>query len=134
MTRLIFPFVAWLGCLGTPVRAQSARPAHPGVIVVQMVERVPYGIAFDPVRVPAQPGDTVRFVQAGRMPHNVEFRSVPAAADLGELRLGPMLTSVGQTYDVVIDGRFPPGKYVYVCSPHEVLGMAGIIYVGERSR
>jgi len=104
------------------------------VIVVQMVERVPYGIAFDPIRVHAQPGDTVRFVQAGRMPHNVEFKSVPAAVDLGELRLGPTLTSVGQTYDVVIDGRFPPGKYVYVCSPHEVLGMAGIIYVEKRSR
>ena len=133
MTRLI-PFVALVGCLGTPVCAQSAPPAHPGVIVVQMVERVPYGIAFDPIRVHAQPRDTVRFVQAGRMPHNVEFKSIPAATDLGELRLGPMLTSVGQTYDVVIDARFPPGKYVYVCTPHEVLGMAGIIYVDERSR
>jgi len=99
-----------------------------------MVERLPYGIAFDPIRVTAQLGDTVRFVQLGGMPHNVEFRSVPTAADLGPQRFGPTLVSVGQTYDVVIDGRFPPGKYVYVCTPHEVLGMAGIIYVAATSR
>ncbi|PYO97944.1 MAG: hypothetical protein E6K55_14160 [Gemmatimonadetes bacterium] len=135
VARLAF-VAALIGCLGSPVGAQSPPPppARPRVIVVRMVERVPYGIAFDPVRVSAQPGDTVRFVQAGGMPHNVEFRSVPMAADLGELRVGPMLVSVGQTYDVVIDGRFPPGKYVYVCTPHEVLGMAGIIYVEERPR
>ena len=91
---------AVIGCLGSPGGAQSAPPAPPArprVIVVRMVERVPYGIAFDPVRVTAQPGDTVRFVQAGGMPHNVEFRSVPAAADLRETRVGPTLVSVGQT-------------------------------------
>jgi plastocyanin len=132
-----------IGCLGSPVGAQSAPPAPPAspapppsptpprVIVVRMVERVPYGIAFEPARVRAQAGDTVRFVQAGGLPHNVEFRSIPAAADLGERRVGPMLVSVGQTYDVVIDRRFLPGKYVYVCTPHEGFGMAGIIYVQE---
>ena len=135
------PLVALLiGCLGSPGGAQSAPPATPAlaapprVIVVRMVERVPYGIAFEPARVSAQPGDTVRFVQAGGMPHNVEFRSIPTAADLGELRVGPMLVSLGQMYDVVIDGRFLPGKYVYVCTPHEGFGMAGIIYVPERPR
>jgi len=133
MSRLAF-VGAWIGCFGSPMGAQSAPPARPSVIVVRMVERVPYGIGFDPVRVTVQPGDTVRFVQAGRMPHNVEFRSVPATADLGEARFGPTLVSVGQTYDVIIDRGFPPGKYVYVCTPHEVLGMAGIIYVQERSR
>ncbi len=135
------PLVALLiGCLGSPGGAQSVPPATPAlsapprVIVVRMMERVPYGIAFEPARVSAQPGDTVRFVQAGGMPHNVEFRSIPTAADLGELRVGPMLVSLGQTYDIVIDGRFLPGKYVYVCTPHEGFGMAGIIYVPERPR
>src|SRR5439155_7735178 len=49
---------AVIGCLGSPGGAQSAPPAPPArprVIVVRMVERVPYGIAFDPVRVTAQP-------------------------------------------------------------------------------
>ncbi|PYP26623.1 MAG: hypothetical protein DMD55_10245 [Gemmatimonadetes bacterium] len=129
MTRSTCGIITILGLIGSPVGAQSAPPASPHVIVVHMVERLPYGIAFDPIRVTAQLGDTVRFVQLGGMPHNVEFRSVPTAADLGPQRLGPTLVSVGQTYDVVVDGRFPPGKYVYVCTPHEVLGMAGIIYV-----
>ena len=139
MTRLAF-VAALIGCLGSPVGAQSAPPAPPAppvpprVTVVRMVERVPYGIAFEPARVTALPGDTVRFVQAGGMPHNVEFRSIPAAVDLGERRVGPMLVSIGQTYDIVIDGRFLPGKYVYVCTPHEGFGMAGIIYVPERPR
>jgi len=131
--------VAILSCIGKPVGAQSAPPAPPPpvpprVTVVRMVERVPYGIAFEPARVSAQPGDTVRFVQAGGMPHNVELRSITTAADLSELRVGPMLVSVGQTYDIVIDGRFLPGKYVYVCTPHEGFGMAGIIYVEEGAR
>ena len=131
--------VAILSCIGRPVGAQSAPPAPPPrttprVIIVRMVERVPYGIAFEPARISAQPGDTVRFVQAGGMPHNVEFRSIPAAVDLGELRVGPMLVTIGQTYDIVIDGRFLPGKYVYVCTPHEGFGMAGIIYVEEGAR
>jgi len=126
--------ITLLGLIGSPAGAQAAPPASPRVIVVHMVERLPYGIAFDTIRVTAQLGDTVRFVQLGGMPHNVEFRSVPTAADLGPQRFGPTLVSVGQTYDVVIDGRFPPGKYVYVCTPHEVLGMAGIIYVAATSR
>src|SRR5207253_10801013 len=92
--------VAILSCIGKPVGAQSAPPAPPPpvpprVTVVRMVERVPYGIAFEPARVTALPGDTVRFVQARRMPHNVEFRRIPPAVDLGERRVGPMLAPTG---------------------------------------
>src|SRR5439155_1606265 len=80
MTRSTCGIITILGLIGSPVGAQSAPPASPHVIVVHMVERLPYGIAFDPIRVTAQLGDTVRFVQLGGMPHNVEFRSVPTAA------------------------------------------------------
>ncbi len=130
-----------LACGPIPGGAQVAPPGRgggdggsvaPRTVIVRMVERGPYGIAFEPIRVTVELGDTVRFLQAGHLVHNVEFRSVPAGVDLGSARLGPDLVAAGQTYDVPIDARFPPGKYVYVCTPHEVLGMAGIIYVVPR--
>jgi plastocyanin len=126
--------LALLTLVGGPLPggAQFTPPGSPHVVTVRTVERVPYGIAFEPIRVTVHSGDTVRFVQAGRMMHNVEFRSIPPSASLGSALRGPDLVAPGETYDVVIDDRFPPGKYVYVCVPHEVLGMAGIIYVVER--
>jgi plastocyanin len=105
--------------------------ARQRVITVRMVDGV-YAMAYDPPRVTAVQGDTVRFVQAGRLPHNVEFRSVPAGVDLGDLAKGPFIEKTGATYDVVIDARFQPGRYVYVCTPHEVMGMAGIITVTQQ--
>jgi len=91
-------------------------------------------MAFDPTRVTVHRGDTVRFIQAGNLPHNVEFKSVPAETDLGPSRVGPSLKAQGETYSVVIDQRFAVGKHAYVCTSHEVLGMAGIIYVAAESR
>jgi plastocyanin len=115
-----------------PARGQSATPDTGAgrLVVVEMVERGQYGMAFDPVRVTARLGDTLRFVQRGRLPHNVAFRSVPEGTELGEASVGPYLERQGATYDVVLDKRFVPGKHVYVCTPHEVLGMAGILYLG----
>ena len=102
------------------------------MITVRAVDGGPYAMAFEPTRVTAAPGDTVRFVQAGRLPHNVEFRSAPQGVSLDELPKGPFLERMGSTYDVVIAERFRPGKYVYVCTPHEVMGMAGVITVAPR--
>jgi plastocyanin len=126
------PVAAQTPAAPPPGRADSAAGRSPGVIRVEMVENGPYGMAFSPVRVTAQPGDTLRFVQRGRAPHNVVFKSGPPDADLaalGAARQGPLLWRVGETHDVVLDERFRPGRWVYVCAPHEVLGMAGIVNV-----
>jgi plastocyanin len=104
--------------------------ASPRLHLVAMVERGQYGIAFDPQRTTAALGDTVRFVQQGALPHNVMFRSFPSGAQLGAALEGPLVTAPGATYDLVLDHRFVPGKYLYVCVPHETLGMAGLLYVG----
>ena len=115
-----------------PARGDTPAARGPAVIRVEMVENGPYGMAFAPVRATARIGDTLRFVQRGRAPHNVVFKSGPGGADpdaLGAARQGPLLARGGDTYDVVLDGRFQPGKWVYVCTPHEVLGMAGIVNV-----
>jgi plastocyanin len=91
-------------------------------------------MAFDPTTVTVHRGDTVRFVQAGNLPHNVEFKSVPQRTDLGVSRIGRDLKASGETYSIVIDQRFAAGKHVYVFTSHEVLGMAGIIYVADESK
>ena len=97
-----------------------------------MIDDSSYGMRFEPVRVRVRYGDTVRFVQAGRTPHNVEFKAAPAGTELGRQRVGPLLTRRGEAYEVVIDRRFAVGKHLYVCTPHEVLGMAGLLYVSEQ--
>ena len=128
---------ALVAALPSESRAQSppaGDSAGGRVVVVQMVERGQYGMAFDPVRVTARIGDTLRFVQRGRLPHNVAFRSVPEGTALGGAAVGPYLERPGATYDVALDSRFHPGKHVYVCTPHEVLGMAGILYLESSAR
>jgi plastocyanin len=35
----------------------------------------------------------------------------------------------GEKWDLILSDAAPMGKYVYVCTPHEVLGMAGILYL-----
>jgi plastocyanin len=124
---------ALFGLLAALSPAPGAIPERPDVTVVKMIDGASYGMRFEPLRVTVQYGDTVRFVQAGGTPHNVEFKSGPAGTELGHQRVGPLLTRRGETYEVVIDRRFAIGKHLYVCTPHETLGMAGLLYVSEPS-
>ncbi len=101
---------------------------RPTLLLVAMVERGQYGIAFEPMRTYAVSGDTVRFMQKGALPHNVLFRSGPPGARVDSLE-SPMLSEAGASWDVVLDSRFVPGKYHFVCVPHETMGMAGLLYV-----
>ncbi len=99
------------------------------VIIVKMVDVSTTEFKFDPAEISVQPGDTVRFVQAGAMPHNVDFRVMPEGTDLGDAKMGPFLTTPDETYDVVIDGRFAAGEHGFVCTPHEFMGMTGTLTV-----
>lgn len=108
--------------------AQRTDPPE-DVVVVRMVDKSPTEFVFEPESVTVRPGQTVRFVQKGAMPHNVEFRETPDGTDLGTSAMGPFLLSLGDTYDVEIDDRFAPGIHKYVCTPHELLGMVGSITV-----
>lgn len=122
----------FLGITG-PANSRSAPDSEPETVVVEMVDEGSATWRFEPARVTVQPGDTLRFVQRDIVPHNVEFRSVPDAADLGEARMGPYLSAKGQTYELVIDERFGTGVYDYVCTPHAPMGMKGIIEVAALS-
>jgi plastocyanin len=113
-----------------PLRAQGK--SH--LIVVKMVDAPNAQFAFDPSAITAQPGDTVRFVQASAAPHDVAFRKRPKTAKLGSAATGPYLITPGQTYDLVMDVRFPAGVYDFVCDPHESVGMHGTLTVGSSNK
>lgn len=104
----------------TPPAAGKA----PAVHVVHLV-----GYTYDPGDILATRGDTIRFVQDGAMPHNVEFSATPPTAALGAARIGRYLIKEGDTYDLVIDQRFPAGVYQFACTPHHALGMKGTLTV-----
>lgn len=121
--------LAGVVCAGLAL-AQSSSGAPKGrVVTVKMLDKSATEFVFEPAQVTVNPGDVVRFVQTGIMPHNVEFRDVPDNAALGDAKTGPYLTAPNQTYDVAIDERLPKGTYGFVCVPHESLGMKGSIIV-----
>ena len=115
------------------LNADSTAPAAGGkVVLVKMVDVSPTEYRFQPAEISVQPGDTLRFEQAGAMPHNVEFRDIPIGTDLGAARSSPYLTRSGERYDLVIDSRFATGVHNFVCTPHESLGMRGILTVAAQ--
>ena len=118
-----------LFALSASANGQNAAPG-PHTIVVKLVDKggaVPY--AFEPAIALAQRGDTVRFIETAGVMHNVHFTKQARGANLGRAASGPYLTTKGQTYDVVIDGRFAEGTYEYVCDPHAAIGMKGTLVV-----
>ena len=109
---------------------QNASPLGRHILVVKLVEKggaMPY--AFEPALTVAQPGDTLRFIEAAGVMHNVHFTNQAHGAKLGAAATGPYLTTKGQRYDLVIDARFAEGRYEFVCEPHEAIGMKGTLVV-----
>jgi plastocyanin len=125
--------LAALLVLSARANGQTASSARPHTIVVKLVDKggaIPY--AFEPAIAVAQRGDTVRFIEGAGVMHNVHFTKQAPGAKLGRAATGPYLTTKGQTYDLVIDGRFAEGTYEYVCQPHEAIGMKGTLVVKSR--
>ena len=122
--------LAALLVLSARANGQNQSPAGPHMLVVKLVEKggaMPY--AFEPAITVAQRGDTLRFIEAAGVMHNVHFTKQAPGAKLGAAATGPYLTTKGQTYDMVIDGRFTDGTYDYVCDPHAAIGMKGTLVV-----
>jgi len=128
--RTLFTVAAIVGWAASVIAWASSDTNRGGeVIVVKMVDVSTTEFKFEPAEITVQPGDTVRFVQAGAMPHNVDFRTTPEGTELGDGKMGPFLTTQDETYDVVIDGRFAQGEHGFVCTPHEYMGMTGTLTV-----
>lgn len=115
--------------IATAAWTRSDPPAGGKLIIVKMVDVSATEYKFEPAAVQAGPGDTVRFMQTTAMPHNVDFKTLPATAKLGDAKTGPFLSAPGDKYDLVIDGRFGAGAYGFVCTPHETMGMKGTLTV-----
>ncbi len=117
-----------------PPDANAQTTPTDDVVVVEMVEKSATEYAFQPARVTVAPGQVVRFVQTGAVPHNVEFKDTPEGARLDAIRMGPFLMGRGESYEVPIDERFADGVYDYVCTPHVMMGMSGEIVVDAAAR
>lgn len=115
--------------VATAAALAQSNAAAPHLVIVNMVNVSPTRFAFEPAQLTVHPGDTVRFVQTGAMPHNVQFTHSPAGSNLGAAAMGPFLTAAGQKYDLVIDGRFALGQHDFVCTPHASMGMTGALTV-----
>jgi plastocyanin len=77
---------------------------------------------FRPKRATIDSGDRVRWTWRGQVEHNVRFRRVPRGASR---RPGSRLISRG-TFSRKFRTR---GRYSYVCTIHEDLGMTGSVKV-----
>lgn len=135
-TYLLASCIAASSLFTLPVSAQTAaavagKSGH--TIIVKLVDRPDqtprYG--FVPAAFTAERGDTVEFVQAANVMHNVHFLRHPLGANLGRAAVSRYLSAKGQTYDVVIDSRFADGTYEIVCDPHSMMGMHAVLTVDE---
>ena len=131
MTRIgLLAALLGLGLLGsTPSASAQNSEGHPEIVTVKMVDKSATEYAFEPAEITVAPGTIIRFEMTGFMPHNVEFKDVPSGTKLGAAQFGPFLTTEGQVYEIKIDERFAPGTHLYVCTPHAMMGMTGVINV-----
>lgn len=90
--------------------------------VVQMLNQGPGGtMVFEPAYLKVDVGDTVVFQPTQRGGHNSKSAYVPDGAT--EWSSPP---DTEYKVEMTVEG-----VYVYVCQPHLVMGMSGVIQVGE---
>ena len=77
-------------------------------------------MVFEPGYLEAEPGDTVRFV-AESGAHNSVSTEVPEGAQSWS-------GGINEEIEVTLKEE---GVYVYKCTPHAMMNMAGVIQVGE---
>lgn len=78
------------------------------------------GMVFEPAFVKANVGDTVTFVPTNKG-HWVQSKAVPEGAE-------KFLSKEDEQFVLKLTHE---GVYVYVCPPHRMMNMSGIIQVGE---
>ena len=110
--------------LGAALLAGAITGTSAAEIPVKTLNSGPGGMmVFDPAFVKIQPGDTVRFIPADKG-HNAE--SIKGMAPEGA---APFKTVVSKEETVTFDR---PGLYGFKCGPHYIMGMVGLIQVGDK--
>ncbi|MGU3465971.1 pseudoazurin [Methylobacterium sp. C33D] len=102
----------------------SIAGANASEVSIKTLNSGPGGMmVFDPAFVKIQPGDTVRFVPADKG-HTAEL--IKGMAPEGAV---PFKTVVGKEETVTFD---KPGLYGIKCAPHYIMGMVGLVQVGDK--
>ncbi|SFL83904.1 pseudoazurin [Methylobacterium pseudosasicola] len=111
-------FSAAMLVLGAAAGAQATE------VSIKTLNSGPGGMmVFDPAFVKIQPGDTVRFVPTDKG-HNAELIKGMAPEGAPTFK-----TVVGKEEAVTFD---KPGLYGFKCAPHYIMGMVGLIEVGDK--
>ncbi|HEX9727390.1 MAG TPA: plastocyanin/azurin family copper-binding protein [Gemmatimonadales bacterium] len=130
-----------------PAPAAAAPAAAPSMAATGTVHEVQMLLTdageyrYEPATLNIKQGDTVRWINVSGGPHNVAFyaNKIPAgaAAVLNEAMANKMMPLTGEllvaenaVYEISFAGA-PAGRYDYVCTPHEMLGMVASLTVTQ---
>ena len=91
-------------------------------IVIDMLNKRDDGqkMVYSQDIVKADVGDTIKWLPTNKG-HNVEFLGGPEGFDM------PPKSGLNKEVSITFD---KPGVYLYVCTPHKVMGMIGLVVVG----
>ena len=109
--------------LGLSVAVALYGAASAAEVQVKLVNQSAEGfMAFDPPLVKIKPGDSVKFVAAdpGHSAESIEGMAPDGAK--------PFKGEIGKDVTVTFD---KPGVYGVRCAPHYILGMVGLVAVGD---
>ena len=92
-------------------------------VIVEMLNKRADGqkMVFSEDVVKIDVGDTIKWVASDKG-HNVEFIGGPEGANL------PAKSGLNKDVSMTFDKA---GVYLYVCTPHKVMGMIGLVVVGD---
>jgi len=111
MKHAVFGIALSLACVGAMAADHQVRMLNAGKDGTMV---------FEPGFLRVARGDTVRFVKVDPS-HNSASVLVPAGAT-------PWKGKPDEEISVKLDQE---GVYLYVCDPHKIMGMAGVIQVGK---
>ena len=95
---------------------------------------------YDPANITVKAGDVIKFHNKSGGPHNVAFDAagIPSGsasavdAALGATKMGPLTGALMLEPDAVFTlntAGLPAGTYNFHCTPHQALGMKGVLTV-----
>ena len=122
-----------------PAMAPST-PAATGATVDVMMELVGSSYKYDPATLTVKAGDVIKFHNKSGGPHNVAFdgAGIPSGsasavdAALGATKMGPLTGALLVEPDAIFTlntAGLPAGTYNFHCTPHQALGMKGVLTV-----
>ena len=121
--------------------APAAAPAAAtGTTIDVKMELVGSAYKYDPATITAKAGDVIKFHNVSGGPHNVAFDAagIPAgsaaAVDnaLGATKMGPLMGALVTEANAIIEfptAGLPAGTYNFHCTPHQALGMKGVLTI-----